>query len=78
MFLFLLPQKTAIGKELFDKVCNYLTLQEKEYFGLQYVNNNVKVGITCTLKQDKVKNSLGLLVYTSSYHDIYNLMLDLI
>ncbi|CAC5384933.1 Band 4.1-like protein 3,Protein 4.1,Erythroid protein 4.1,Protein 4.1 homolog,FERM, ARHGEF and pleckstrin domain-containing protein 1,Band 4.1-like protein 2,Band 4.1-like protein 1,Cytoskeletal protein 4.1 [Mytilus coruscus] len=34
--------KNATGKELFDKVCAYLTLQEKDYFGLQYQNNNVK------------------------------------
>ena len=34
--------KNATGKELFDKVCGYLTLQEIDYFGLQYVNNNVK------------------------------------
>ena len=38
-------QKNATGKELFDKVCAYLTLQEKDYFGLQYQNNNVKVSI---------------------------------
>ena len=44
-------QKNATGKELFDKVCNYLTLQEKEYFGLQYVNNNVKVSLDLNLLQ---------------------------
>jgi hypothetical protein len=29
-------------------VCGYLTLQEIDYFGLQYVNNNVKVCIRNT------------------------------
>lgn len=37
--LFLFPQKRAKGQVLFDRVCEYLNLLEKDYFGLMYQEN---------------------------------------
>lgn len=36
IFLFLLFQRKAKGSELFEKVCDYLNLLERDYFGLKY------------------------------------------
>ena len=34
-------QKNALGKELLEKVCQHLDLIEKDYFGLQYVDERL-------------------------------------
>ena len=34
-------QKNALGRELLEKVCQHLDLIEKDYFGLQYVDERL-------------------------------------
>lgn len=36
-------QKKCIGEQLMNKVCENLNLTEREFFGLTYVQNQVKV-----------------------------------
>ncbi|PVD23533.1 hypothetical protein C0Q70_16805 [Pomacea canaliculata] len=45
--------KNAEGKELFEKVCQHLDLVEKDYFGLQYVDERLPHHLKCWLSPDK-------------------------
>ncbi|XP_076440887.1 uncharacterized protein LOC143280176 isoform X3 [Babylonia areolata] len=45
--------KNADGKDLFDKVCQHLDLSEREYFGLQYVDERIPSPLKCWLSPEK-------------------------
>lgn len=42
-------QKNAEGKELLDKVCQHLDLQERDYFGIQYVDERLPQHLKVTV-----------------------------
>ena len=56
-------QKNAMGKELFEKVCQHLDLIEKDYFGLQYVDERLPHHL-------KVSSSALMFVFNFAYDDI--------
>ncbi|KAK7501055.1 hypothetical protein BaRGS_00007540 [Batillaria attramentaria] len=45
--------KNAEGRELFEKVCQHLDLIEKDYFGLQYVDERLPHHLKCWLSPEK-------------------------
>ncbi|KAK7099714.1 hypothetical protein V1264_022779 [Littorina saxatilis] len=45
--------KNADGRELLEKVCQHLDLQEKDYFGLQYVDERLPHHLKCWLSPEK-------------------------
>ncbi|KAL8574014.1 hypothetical protein ACOMHN_029461 [Nucella lapillus] len=45
--------KNADGKDLLDKVCQHLDLSEKDYFGLQYVDDRIPHPLKCWLSPEK-------------------------
>ena len=46
MMIFCALQRHTKGEELFNKVCEHLSIEEKEYFGLRYIDE--KDGQVCS------------------------------
>ena len=47
----------------YTRICDTLRLEEKDYFGLIYIdyeNNRVRTGVDCVNRMDRCLNLLGL------------------
>lgn len=60
---FSLLQRKAKGQDLFDKVCEFINLAEKDYFGLNFVDRH---GYTVWIENEK---RLSKQVKSESIHD---------
>lgn len=49
-FVFVCLQRKAKGQDLFDKICEYINLAEKDYFGLNFID---KHGYTVWVENEK-------------------------
>lgn len=66
---FSLLQRKAKGQDLFDKVCEFINLAEKDYFGLNFVDRH---GYTVWIENEK---RLSKQVKSESIHDTLCIML---
>ncbi len=61
MNLFSFVKKDDTGKMLYTRVCEFMHLEEKDYFGLTFLNNeNTRVSLDSFIEFDKLGKYLDM------------------